>query len=72
MVKTQVHSIEMVTASIKIGFPKADIQGYRDHSEDGLKDFSDKEIANILLEDIVGRYFNEEYFDLEGLYQAQS
>ena len=62
----------MVTASIKFGFPKVQIQGYRDASADGLKDFSDKEIVNILLEDIVDRYFNEEYFDLEGLYQALS
>ena len=65
-----VHTIEVVKANIEVQVPVNQINGYRRASEDGLIEFTDTEIANILLEDIVMRYFNEEYFDLDGLYQS--
>jgi len=64
--------IEVVKATIDIQLPITQIQGYRDNSSDGLADYTDTEIANILLEDIVLRYFNEEYFDLQGLFEVLS
>jgi len=59
-----------VVVEVKVGLSKSQIKGYRDNSQDGLKDFTDAEIVSIMAEDILGRYFNEEYFDLEGLYQV--
>lgn len=66
------HPIEMVKSSAEVDMSKSQIQGYRDMSEDGLVDFTDEEILSVLVEDILGRYFNEQYFDLDGLYQALS
>lgn len=66
------NPIEVVQSSAKVGMSKSQIQGYRDQSQNGLKDFTDQEILDVLVEDILGRYFNEEYFDLDGLYQSLS
>jgi len=64
--------IEVVKKSIEVGLPKSFFVNAREMSEDGLKDHTDEEILEALAEDILERYFNTEYFDIEGVVGALS
>lgn len=59
--------IEVVQVSVRVGIPKSQIRQFRDNSEDGLADITDEQIVDGLAEDILDRYFNTEYFDLDTL-----
>ncbi len=69
---TMAKPIEVVQLSVKVGLPKSFFVETRAMSEDGLKDHTDEEILEALAEDILERYFNTEYFDLESVVSALS
>jgi len=69
---TMQKPIEVVKKSIEVGLPKSFFADARAMSEDGLKDHTDEEILEALAEDILERYFNTEYFDIEGVVSALS
>jgi len=69
---TMEKPIEVVKKSIEVGLPKSFFVDTRAMSEDGLKNCTDEEILEALAEDILDRYFNTEYFDIEGVVSALS
>lgn len=69
---TMQKPIEVVKKSIEVGLPKSFFVDTRAMAEDGLKDHTDEEILEALAEDILERYFNTEYFDMEAVVSALS
>ncbi len=68
---TEQH-ILVVKHPIVLELPKSYIAEFRENSADGLKDYTDEQILEALAEDILLRYFNTEYFDVEAVVQALS
>lgn len=64
---TMQEPIKVVKKSIEVELPESFFVGTRKMSEDGLKDYTDEEILEALAEDILQRYFNTEYFDLDAI-----
>ena len=64
--------IEVVKKSIEVMLPKKYLTELREQAANGMKDYTDKQILEALAEDILERYFNTEYFDVEALVDALS
>ena len=63
---------EVVKKSIEVELTMSYIMGLRGQAVNGLKDFTDEQIVESIAEDILERYFNTEYFDVEALLNALS
>ena len=68
---TAQNPIEVVNTLIEVELTKSFITSTRDMSADGLKDYTDEQIVEALAEDILRRYFNTEYFDMDALGNLQ-
>jgi len=64
--------IEVIEVSVKVSLPKKTIDSYRAMEENGMQGYTDEQIVECLAEDILDRYFHEEYFDLESIASALS
>lgn len=64
---TTQEPVEVVKKTVEVELTKRFIDDTRKMSENGLKDCTDEQIVEALVEDILNRYFNTEYFDLEAL-----
>ena len=56
-------NIEAVEVSIKVSLPKKLISGYKEDPSLKIAHLTDEEVIEGLVEDILIRYFNTEYFD---------
>ena len=62
--------IEVVKKSVEVELTKRFIDDTRKMSPNGFKYLTDEEIVEALVEDILNRYFNTEYFDIDALIQS--
>jgi len=61
------YPIEAVEGSVKIALPKYLIQQYKEDPDKNLSEYTDEDLVIALAEDILNRYFNPEYFDLDNI-----
>lgn len=64
--------IEVVKKTVVVELPKRFFADFREQSTGGLKDYTDEQILEAIAEDILNRYFNTEYFDVEAVVGALS
>jgi len=67
---TTQNPIEVIKKTVEVELTKRFIDDTRKMSQNGLRDCTDEQIVEALVEDILNRYFNTEYFDIDALLES--